>query len=163
MPATPKFNKFTIQCFFACMALGGEPPPLGTGILSEMAQESLRRCGKVAPVRGSPPRQKKIDHFVVLLMENRAFDNVLGCLDKPGLDGIANGHAVPVDPTDPSRGLINITCGQGEYMCKAAPSYDTFAMKRNGGEKLGGSFTIIFGNQTLPGCVPTIFCSRNTL
>jgi phospholipase C len=99
-------------------------------ILSIMADEATRRFSKIRPVRSPPTRQEKIAHFVVLLMENRAFDNVLGCLDKPGIDGIPPaGHTVPIDPSDPSKGVVNISCGHGEFMCDAAPSYDTFAPK----------------------------------
>ena len=49
-----------------------------------------------------PPRSraaKKIDHFVVMFLENRAFDHMLGCLasDIPGVDGIdpTGGHRIP--------------------------------------------------------------------
>jgi phospholipase C len=76
-----------------------------------------------------PPHQNKIDHFVVLFMENHAFDHLLGCQDVPGIDGIAAGHSVPVDPLDPSKGLINITCGKAPYICPSGPGYDTFSGK----------------------------------
>ena len=64
------------------------------------------------PSRG--PRAK-IDHVVVLFMENRAFDHQLGCLanDIPGVDGIpASGHSVPADAAKLDHGRINITCGK---------------------------------------------------
>lgn len=74
---------------------------------------------------------RKIDHFVVLLMENHAADNYFGCMDLPGFDGIRGGHTVPVDPYDLSRGVVNITCGgdAAKYVCSSAPGYDTFAGK----------------------------------
>ena len=31
-----------------------------------------------------PPHQHKIEHFIVLLKENRAFDHIAGCMDLPG-------------------------------------------------------------------------------
>ena len=37
-----------------------------------------------------PPRQDKIDHFVVLYMENQAMLRTMGCQDLPGLDGVSN-------------------------------------------------------------------------
>ena len=35
---------------------------------------------------GPPPRQQKIDHLVVLFMENRGADHIFGCMlgDQPG-------------------------------------------------------------------------------
>lgn len=36
-----------------------------------------------------PPRQDKIDHFVVLYMENQAMLRTMGCQDLPGLDGVS--------------------------------------------------------------------------
>jgi phospholipase C len=50
--------------------------------------------------------QEKIDHFVVLFMENRAFDNLLGCMlgDKEGVDGIpTGGRTIPVSARTPQR------------------------------------------------------------
>jgi hypothetical protein len=100
--------------------------------IAQMPPLLLRKDHKKDPPgsnRSPPPRQSKIDHFVVLLMENHAFDNVYGCLDKPGVDGIFKGHAVRKDPADPSQGWINITCGTGPNICSAAPHFDIFAGK----------------------------------
>ena len=36
--------------------------------------------GELAPVV-STPHQTKIEHFVVLLKENRPFDHIIGCMD----------------------------------------------------------------------------------
>lgn len=76
----------------------------------------------------TPKRQKKIDHFVVLFMENHAADNYFGCMDLRGFDGIRN-HSVPKDPSDPSKGNVDITCGKAHYVCPGGPGYDTFAGK----------------------------------
>ena len=80
------------------------------------------------PTRPTPPRQKKIDHFVVLYMENHAADNFFGCMDLPGFDG-AKGHTLPKDPSDPSKGSFEITCGDAPYVCSGGPGYDTYAGK----------------------------------
>jgi phospholipase C len=42
----------------------------------------------------------QIDHFVVLMLENRSFDFVLGHLqlDDPRIDGIKNASSIPTDP-----------------------------------------------------------------
>ena len=44
------------------------------------------RFGEIKPKRKAPPRQNKIDHLVVLYMENHASDNFFGCMDLPGYD-----------------------------------------------------------------------------
>lgn len=77
------------------------------------------------PRRNPPQRQSKIDHVVVLYMENHAADNFFGCMDLPGFDGI-RGHRIPADPADPSKGFINITCGAAPYVCTQGPGYATF-------------------------------------
>ena len=58
-------------------------------------------------------------------MENHAADHFFGCMDLPGFDGI-RGHRVPVDPTDASKGFINITCGAAPYVCSKGPAYATW-------------------------------------
>jgi phospholipase C len=40
------------------------------------APDAERRFAEVRPLSRPPPRQDKIDHVVVLFMENRAFDHV---------------------------------------------------------------------------------------
>lgn len=93
--------------------------------------EAKKRFGDLKPLREAPPRQKKIDHFVVLYMENHAFDNYFGCMDLPGADGIPkSGRLLPKDPEDPSQGYVNVTCGTSYgYVCPGGPGYDTFAGK----------------------------------
>jgi len=78
---------------------------------------------------GPPPRQQKVDHFVVIYMENHAADHYFGCMDLPGFDGIRDGHSFPVDPSNTSKGIVNVTCGTSPYVCSAGPSYDTYASK----------------------------------
>eukprot|EP00041_Stephanoeca_diplocostata_P025155 m.651968 g.651968 ORF g.651968 m.651968 type:complete len:591 (-) comp22686_c0_seq1:2013-3785(-) len=77
----------------------------------------------------TPPHQNKIDHFVVLLMENHAYDNMFGCMDLPGADGVRDGHSIPIDPSDPSKGVVNVTCGTPPYVCTGGPGYNLFAPK----------------------------------
>jgi phospholipase C len=75
-----------------------------------------------APASAKKP-SSKIDHFVVVFMENRAFDHILGCLDRPGLDGIPpSGRLLPIDPDNSSKGHANVTCGSADYICPGAPS-----------------------------------------
>jgi phospholipase C len=64
--------------------------------------EADARIAALAQTAGPPPpRQEKIDHFVVLFMENQASDVFSGCMDLPGLDSIRNA-TIPKDPTNPS-------------------------------------------------------------
>ena len=88
--------------------------------------EILRRFGRVEPHGPTPPHQNKTDHFVVLFMENRAFDHMFGCHDKAGVDGIIN-HTVPVDPDDTSKGVINVTCGTAKLVCDPGPKMGMWA------------------------------------
>ena len=77
-----------------------------------------------------PPRQQKIDHFVVLFMENRAFDHLIGCMDLPGIDGIPpEGLLIPRDPTNLTKGFANVSCGTSPYVCSGSPGYSQFRAK----------------------------------
>jgi hypothetical protein len=93
------------------------------------AAESEQRFGQHKPRLPTPPHQDKIDHFVVLYMENHAADNMFGCMGLPGYDGIDKGHSLPKDPPDPTKGHFNVTCGTAPYVCSGGPGYDTFAGK----------------------------------
>ena len=47
----------------------------------------------------APPNAGKIKHFVTLLMENRAFDHLFGCMGLDGVDGIPpEGRTLYADP-----------------------------------------------------------------
>lgn len=74
--------------------------------------------------------QDKIDHFVVLFMENHSADQIFGCLDLPGFDGIPQGgHKIPKSPLVPSLGFLNVSCGTADYICTKGPTYDKFGHK----------------------------------
>jgi phospholipase C len=60
---------------------------------------------------------KKIDHFVVLLLENRAADHFFGCMDLPGFDSALNG----------TPGHIKPSCGTAKYVCPGAPGFSFFS------------------------------------
>jgi phospholipase C len=115
-------------------------------LTAEEASEAFARLGAAHRLRAPPPRQQKIDHFVVLYQENRAADHLLGCIngDRPGFDGIpTGGRLINKVPFDPSGGQVNVTCGTAPYVCGGAdaeaeartegrgagqqPLYDTFA------------------------------------
>jgi phospholipase C len=50
-------------------------------------------------------RMDKVEHVVVLMLENRSFDHVLGFLEGPGLDPVTDADAIPIDPTEPGSPL----------------------------------------------------------
>ena len=86
------------------------------------------------PPPPQPPHQDKIEHFVVLYMENRPFDHIFGCmLDNeglmPGADGVKDGQRILIDPDDPSKGSVNISCGTAQMVCPGYASYSLFAPK----------------------------------
>src|SRR5690242_8947165 len=43
----------------------------------------------------------EIQHFVLLMMENHSFDNVLGTLDRPGVDGFTFDSHRSITNTNP--------------------------------------------------------------
>ena len=125
---------------------GGPPHTFSPGYFQELLAsihglspaEATERVLNVVP-RPPPPRsQDKIEHFVVLFMENRGFDNMLGCMlgDKPGVDGIpSTGRQIPVDSQDPTKGTANVSCGTAKYVCTGGMDYDFF----QGKTALGGN------------------------
>ena len=47
---------------------------------------------------------QEIEHIIVLMMENRSFDHMLGWLQQPGydIDGLTGGEWNPLDPSEPT-------------------------------------------------------------
>lgn len=94
--------------------------------------ELLEKFGTVEPMGPAPTHQDKIDHFVVLFMENRAFDHLFGCLDKPGVDGVPKGgHFIPKDPNNESAGTVHVTCGTAKLVCDPGPSMSMWGQHFN--------------------------------
>ena len=47
--------------------------------------------------------------------------------DHPEFDGIpSTGHSVPVDPNNASAGMLNVTCGGAEFVCKGGNSMSLY-------------------------------------
>ncbi|KAG8465110.1 hypothetical protein KFE25_012473 [Diacronema lutheri] len=99
----------------------------------------------------TPPR--KVEHVVVLLMENRAFDHIFGCAWKelPGIDGLQRGHENWVDPSDHSKGKVRATCGSAPYVCKHDLDHS-----------FGGTTIEIFGPNVTDGARPPYPPARMT-
>jgi hypothetical protein len=84
------------------------------------AAARIRALGERTRRAPPPPRQGKVDHVVVLYMENHPAAHFFGCMGLEGFDGTV-GQSVPRDPADPSLGRVNVTCGNASYVCSGAP------------------------------------------
>ena len=114
---------------------------LKSEIMSLSPGEVRARFGSIRPKREAPPRQHKVDHLIVLYMENHAADQVFGCMDLPGFDGIpAEGHQIPKVPDDPALGVVNVSCGTADYVCKSGPTYDKFTHKFRAEDEIHAQF-----------------------
>ena len=92
--------------------------------------EAMEHLTKLRAEIEDRPHQDKIDHFVVLLMENHAADNLFGCMNLTGFDGIpTEGRRIPIEPGNPSKGFANVTCGEAVNVCRHGPGYDLFGGK----------------------------------
>ena len=97
------------------------------------AAEAATRLREISR-RTPPPRQNKVDHMVVLFMENRPSDHYFGCMNLPGMDGIPpEGRLIPRHPAyadhNASGGVVNVTCGTAKYICDKPPAYSTWDSK----------------------------------
>ena len=106
---------------------------------AEEAAEAFARVAKKHRLHKPPPRQTKIDHFVVLYQENRAADHLLGCANgnREGFDGIpTGGRQLNKVPFDPSGGQVNVTRGTAPYVCGGADAEaEARAEGRGGGQQ----------------------------
>ena len=80
-----------------------------------------------------PAPQSKIEHMVVLFVENRAADHIFGCMlgDRPDFDGIPTrpdgGHwklfpAEAGSGDKPSSKMVNVSCGTAYQVCRGEPN-----------------------------------------
>jgi len=73
-------------------------------------------------------KNEKIEHFVVLFMENRTPDHIWACDDLPTGDFVKDGHFLPIDPADPSKGGATLKCGSATYVCPKGPGFDMWGL-----------------------------------
>jgi hypothetical protein len=100
--------------------------------VKSLAAASRKKHGGLVRPMLSTQHQNQIEHLVVLLMENRGFDHLFGCLDLPGADSAATptrNRSLWIDPTDKSKGVVNVTCGTAKYVCPAGPSASVWSPK----------------------------------
>ena len=70
-----------------------------------------------------------IEHFLVLVMENRPFDHFYGFASSQlgDIDGLTGEECMPYDPTDPGGESECVAEGEAKYVCEGTGSlsYDT--------------------------------------
>ena len=89
----------------------------------------------------SGERSSKIKHIVVLMMENRSFDHLLGWLKQdhdPRIDGLNGDERVPRDINDSSKGYLPVT-RNGYDISPDNPmhDFDNIARQMNNGSMNG--------------------------
>jgi hypothetical protein len=137
MPTALLRDAFVVVAVAAVLSSAAHPPSSRLSAIrqlkaelhtltAEEAAQRFRQLGDTHRLTSPPPRQRKIDHFVVLYQENRGFDHIYGCMDLPGADGII-GHTIPLLPEHPKLGHVNVTCGTAPYVCKGGPGFSTFS------------------------------------
>ena len=96
------------------------------------------RFREVEPLAQPPPRQSRVDNVVVLFMENRAYDHVLGCLTGSIPNG---GKKIPKDPRNATAcaschassgcagcgGFVNVSCGEAELVCHGGGGFSSWS------------------------------------
>lgn len=84
-----------------------------------------------------------VDHVVVLMLENRAFDHLLGFLkeENPEIEGINGACWNAFDPTDPnSEKVYAFKCNNDSYYCTAPDP----------GHELDDTNVVLFGSKNVP-------------
>ena len=60
----------------------------------------------------------KVDHVVLLVMENRPYDHFFGWTDLPGADGLNGTECNYKNVSDPSQGQGCVQKGKAKYVCQ---------------------------------------------
>ncbi len=89
----------------------------GAALSPSLARAASR--GALPQLLGKPAadRYPQIQHIVVLVMENHSFDNVLGTLNRPGVDGLRFRHGVAVN-SNPDAGGHPVRAFHLPTMCQ---------------------------------------------
>ena len=102
-------------------SLQAEFQRLRTDVVTRDYKSSDALLKEVTARLGPPPAshrypQSKIEHMVVLFLENRAADHIFGCFGLPGFDGIPpEGRVLWADPANHSAGSVTVSCGGAPY------------------------------------------------
>ena len=82
----------------------------------------------------------RIEHFVVLFMENRPADHFFGCMNLPGFDS-GVGKPIWKDPDDHSKGSVAMSCGKAKNVCRRhGGNYSLFSGKFKPGARHVAAF-----------------------
>jgi len=98
------------------------------------------------PVIPDPPLTAQIEHVVVVMLENRSFDNVLGGLypdkSKSGeFRGLCGDESNPLDPHDPSKGRVTVFQGPDDPATWITPYPDPGELFSDMNEQIFGTAT----------------------
>lgn len=65
-----------------------------------------------------------IEHYVVLMLENRSFDHFVGFLKRwnPNINGLTGTETNPYDPSNPSLGSVQVT-DDSPFITSADPQH----------------------------------------
>ena len=72
---------------------------------------------------------RKIEHFIVLMMENRSYDQMLGALEGPEHDGVPRGVRLPYERRDGGREWLPIRYGAPPDRFSPDPSHNFQAIE----------------------------------
>lgn len=97
-------------------------------------------------------RSSRIKHIVVLMMENRSFDHLLGWLKKdknPAVDGLTGSESIPRDLTDLSKGNVPVSRG-GFDVSPDDPNhlFDDIALQLDGNKMDGFAWNSVKTNKS---------------
>jgi phospholipase C len=87
---------------------------LGAAAVSAAAAACRPRTSASPPVDAHirlEPLAGKVEHFIVLMMENRSYDQMLGCFDGDEHDGVPPGARLPCIARDGKRRFVPIEMG----------------------------------------------------
>ncbi len=131
-----RFVRDTKRLFFSLLFSGGGSGlarlVLGAALLVQLSGWVHPRTASAA---SEPPPKTPIQHFIVIMQENHTFDNYFGTY--PGADGIPPGTKMPVDPTDPSQGVVEPFAIRNYPIVDLSHSADTFDQQYNQGRMDG--------------------------
>jgi hypothetical protein len=80
-------------------------PPLGMRVLC------LLLAAAVCAVTAAPSLQDKVQHIIVVMLENRSFDHVLGFLkaDNPDIEGLTGTESNAFNVSDPASPRVTVS------------------------------------------------------
>ena len=119
-------------------------------IVSEMRGVAMMMRSALSLLWLTAVTSGRISHVVVLMMENRSFDHILGWLKalNSKIDGLTEGMTVPRDPNDVDKGSVPVT-RNGYDVSPDDPlhDFDNIAIQINNNAMDGFVYDSIQGNR----------------